>query len=66
MYPKIFTQTQLENGAFVLYCFGLLYMFIALAMVCDEFFVPSLSVITEKLQVCTLYPAFRYTDISAS
>ncbi|TKR92353.1 hypothetical protein L596_007024 [Steinernema carpocapsae] len=30
---------------------GLVYMFIALAIVCDEFFVPSLGVITEKLDI---------------
>lgn len=31
--------------------FGLMYMFIALAIVCDEFFVPALGVITEKLDI---------------
>lgn len=31
--------------------FGLIYMFIALAIVCDEFFVPSLTAITEKLDI---------------
>lgn len=31
--------------------FGLIYMFIALAIVCDEFFVPALGVITEKLNI---------------
>ena len=32
-----------RNGA------GVVYMFLALAIVCDEFFVPSLDVIIEKL-----------------
>lgn len=31
--------------------FGLVYMFIALAIVCDEFFVPALGVITERLDI---------------
>lgn len=31
--------------------FGMLYMFISLAIVCDEFFVPALTVITEKLEI---------------
>lgn len=35
----------------VLHMFGLIYMFIALAIVCDEFFVPSLGVITEKFEI---------------
>ncbi|KAK6036634.1 hypothetical protein COOONC_25861 [Cooperia oncophora] len=30
---------------------GLIYMFVSLAIVCDEFFVPSLAVLTEKLAI---------------
>eukprot|EP00471_Norrisiella_sphaerica_P012095 CAMPEP_0184506226 /NCGR_PEP_ID=MMETSP0113_2-20130426/53389_1 /TAXON_ID=91329 /ORGANISM="Norrisiella sphaerica, Strain BC52" /LENGTH=560 /DNA_ID=CAMNT_0026895935 /DNA_START=300 /DNA_END=1979 /DNA_ORIENTATION=+ len=49
-YPKdLFTIEQRKNGAFVLHLIGACYMFVALALVCDEFFVPSLEVITEKL-----------------
>lgn len=51
-YPKdIFTLTQRQHGAVILHIFGMIYMFIALAVVCDEFFVPSLGVITKKLDV---------------
>ncbi len=32
---------------------GIIYMFYALALVCDEFFVPSLDVITEKVEEFT-------------
>lgn len=32
---------------------GLVYMFAALAIVCDEFFVPALGVLTEK--ACLFY-----------
>ena len=46
-----FTVQQLRNGAIVLHIIGLFYMFLALAIVCDEFFVPVLEVITEKLQL---------------
>ena len=34
-----------------LHVLGLCYMFVALAIVCDEFFVPALGVITEKLAI---------------
>ena len=43
--PDIFTIDELKSGGVVLYIFGMLYMFFALAIVCDEFFVPSLEVI---------------------
>ncbi|KAG8455071.1 hypothetical protein GDO86_001335 [Hymenochirus boettgeri] len=51
-YPKdIFSLEDRKHGAVVLHVFGMIYMFIALAVVCDEFFVPSLTVITEKLAI---------------
>lgn len=43
IYPK------LSAGTFVGYTFGVLYMFIALAIICDEFFVPSLEIIADNL-----------------
>ncbi|XP_063326184.1 sodium/potassium/calcium exchanger 2-like isoform X6 [Pelmatolapia mariae] len=49
--PDIFTLSQRRQGAVVLHMFGMIYMFIALAIVCDEFFVPALTVITEKLTI---------------
>uniref|UniRef100_A0A1I7XXG0 Sodium/potassium/calcium exchanger 2 n=1 Tax=Steinernema glaseri TaxID=37863 RepID=A0A1I7XXG0_9BILA len=49
--PDQFTLEQRQNGAVILHIVGLVYMFIALAIVCDEFFVPSLGVITEKLDI---------------
>jgi len=42
---------ELADGWVWLYAFGAGYMFIALAIVCDEFFVPSLEVIVEKLEL---------------
>ncbi|MBN3317012.1 NCKX2 protein, partial [Atractosteus spatula] len=51
-YPvDLFSLEERKRGAVVLHMFGMLYMFIALAIVCDEFFVPSLTVITEKLAI---------------
>ncbi|XP_070104372.1 sodium/potassium/calcium exchanger 2 isoform X2 [Equus asinus] len=51
-YPRdIFSLEQRRRGAIILHVIGMIYMFIALAIVCDEFFVPSLTVITEKLGI---------------
>ncbi|KAM8897634.1 sodium/potassium/calcium exchanger 2-like isoform 6-T7 [Spinachia spinachia] len=49
--PDLFTLVERRKGAVVLHMFGMIYMFIALAIVCDEFFVPALTVITEKLTI---------------
>ena len=45
--PDLFDETQLANGWVTLYIIGLIYMFVALAIVCDEFFVPALDVIID-------------------
>lgn len=51
-YPRdIFSLEERRKGAILLHVIGMIYMFIALAIVCDEFFVPSLTVITEKLAI---------------
>ncbi|XP_076444378.1 sodium/potassium/calcium exchanger 2-like [Babylonia areolata] len=51
-YPEdIFSLEERRNGAVVLHVIGMIYMFVALAVVCDEFFVPSLTVITERLAI---------------
>ncbi|XP_022252420.1 sodium/potassium/calcium exchanger 2-like isoform X2 [Limulus polyphemus] len=49
--PDFFTETQRKHGAVIFHVIGLLYMFVALAIVCDEFFIPALDVITEKLKI---------------
>ena len=49
--PDAFTEEQIKNGAIVLYVIGVIYMFVALAIVCDEFFVPALEVIIDKLRI---------------
>ncbi|XP_054665374.1 sodium/potassium/calcium exchanger 2 isoform X3 [Grus americana] len=51
-YPEdLFSLEERRKGAVILHVIGMIYMFIALAIVCDEFFVPSLTVITEKLTI---------------
>jgi len=40
-----------RRGGVILHLLGLLYMFIAIATVCDEFFVPALEVIAEVLEL---------------
>lgn len=52
LFPSdLFTMEQRRHGAVVLHILGVVYMFVALAIVCDEFFVPSLDVIIEKLAI---------------
>uniref|UniRef100_A0A3Q1JM38 Sodium/potassium/calcium exchanger 1 n=1 Tax=Anabas testudineus TaxID=64144 RepID=A0A3Q1JM38_ANATE len=51
-YPQdIFSVEQRRQGWVVLHVLGMTYMFVALAIVCDEFFVPALEVITNKLEI---------------
>ncbi|XP_010868899.1 sodium/potassium/calcium exchanger 3 [Esox lucius] len=47
----IFTKEQLKRGAVLLHVLCAIYMFYALAIVCDDYFVPSLEKISENLQL---------------
>ena len=47
--PDLFTKEELGQGFVAFYILGLIYMFVALAIVCDEFFVPSLDVIIDVI-----------------
>ena len=50
LFPEdLFECSQLRSGAVILHILGILYMFYALALVCDEFFVPALYVIKERV-----------------
>lgn len=52
MFPKdLFSQDQRSSGAIVLHIIGILYMFYALALVCDHYFVPCLDVIIDKFGI---------------
>ncbi|XP_030354249.1 sodium/potassium/calcium exchanger 1 [Strigops habroptila] len=51
-YPQdLFSVEERRQGWVVLHIFGMMYVFVALAIVCDEYFVPALGAITEKLQI---------------
>lgn len=51
-YPKdVFSVEQRRRGWVVLHVVGMTYMFVALAIVCDEFFVPALEVVSTKLEI---------------
>ncbi|XP_048732813.1 sodium/potassium/calcium exchanger 2-like [Ostrea edulis] len=50
-FEDAFTEEQLKHGAVILHVIGMIYMFIALAIVCDEFFVPSLGVIIQNFGI---------------
>uniref|UniRef100_UPI0037E8EFD9 sodium/potassium/calcium exchanger 3 n=1 Tax=Semicossyphus pulcher TaxID=241346 RepID=UPI0037E8EFD9 len=47
----IFTKEQRKKGAVFLHALCAIYMFYALAIVCDDYFVPSLEKISENLQL---------------
>ncbi|CAM5151856.1 unnamed protein product [Natator depressus] len=47
----VFTNKERQEGAVLFHIIGALYMFYALAIVCDDFFVPSLEKICEKLHL---------------
>lgn len=47
----LFSLAERRQGAVILHITGLVYMFVALAIVCDEFFIPALDVITENLGI---------------
>ncbi|XP_030069945.1 sodium/potassium/calcium exchanger 4 [Microcaecilia unicolor] len=47
----LFTIKERKQGAIVFHVLGALYMFYALAIVCDDFFVPALEKICEKLHL---------------
>ncbi|XP_041657010.1 sodium/potassium/calcium exchanger 3-like isoform X1 [Cheilinus undulatus] len=47
----IFTKEQRKKGAVLLHALCAIYMFYALAIVCDDYFVPSLEKISENLQL---------------
>ncbi|KAM6950337.1 sodium/potassium/calcium exchanger 2-like [Lycodopsis pacificus] len=51
-YPvDIFSVEERQQGWVALHLLGMIYMFVALAIVCDEFFVPGLEVITVRLDI---------------
>lgn len=58
--PDLFTLEQRRKGAVIFYILGVMYMFVALAIVCDEFFVPSLDVIIEVFDIQVGTPFYPF------
>uniref|UniRef100_A0A672YAC3 Sodium/potassium/calcium exchanger 1 n=1 Tax=Sphaeramia orbicularis TaxID=375764 RepID=A0A672YAC3_9TELE len=51
-YPKdLFSVDDCRRGWVILHIIGVVYMIISLVVVCDQFFVPALRVITDKLEI---------------
>ncbi|KAM3918069.1 sodium/potassium/calcium exchanger 5-like [Leptodactylus fuscus] len=49
-FPKgLFTQQERKDGGIVIHFLVILYMFLAVSIVCEEYFIPSLEVISERL-----------------
>ena len=48
---ELLSEDQVRSSGVILPIIGVAYIFIALALVCDEYFVPALDVIVEKLGV---------------
>ncbi|XP_008119677.2 sodium/potassium/calcium exchanger 5 isoform X1 [Anolis carolinensis] len=44
-----FTQQEREDGGIIIYFIIILYMFLAVSIVCDDYFLPSLEIISESL-----------------
>ena len=47
----VFSLEQKRHGAVILHIVGVLYMFVALALVCDEFFIPALEIVAQSLKL---------------
>ena len=47
----VFTFQEMADGGVIFYIIGVVYMFLALAIVCDEFFVPALDEMVDKLGI---------------
>ena len=49
--PDLFSLEQKRHGAVILHIVGVIYMFVALALVCDEFFIPALEIVAQSLKL---------------
>ena len=51
-FPKSFlTHEERHNGGFLMHFVVAIYMFVAVAIVCDDFFVPSLELLCDKFNM---------------
>uniref|UniRef100_A0A7S0TFX5 EF-hand domain-containing protein n=1 Tax=Elphidium margaritaceum TaxID=933848 RepID=A0A7S0TFX5_9EUKA len=49
--PDLLDDEQRKNGGWVLYFLGMCYTFVAIALVCDEWFVPAIEIIVDRLEM---------------
>eukprot|EP00484_Ammonia_sp_Unknown_P000943 CAMPEP_0197021402 /NCGR_PEP_ID=MMETSP1384-20130603/2264_1 /TAXON_ID=29189 /ORGANISM="Ammonia sp." /LENGTH=705 /DNA_ID=CAMNT_0042449215 /DNA_START=122 /DNA_END=2236 /DNA_ORIENTATION=- len=49
--PDALNEKQREQGGWILYFLGMMYTFIAIALVCDEWFVPAIEEIVERMDM---------------
>lgn len=50
-FPEFFTEYQLRQGWIVLHIFGAVYFFVLLAMVCNDYFLPTVECICDDLHL---------------
>jgi len=51
LFSDVFTEDQLRQGAIVFHVLGIMYTFLGLAIICDDYFEPSLEALCENLQL---------------
>lgn len=64
--PAVFSDEDKRSGLIVLHAVLMLYMFTALAIVCDEYFVDSLEVLTEALRVSPDVAGATFMELGGS
>lgn len=48
-FPKgLFTEQERKDGGIVIHFLVILYMFLAVAIICEDYFIPSLEIISER------------------
>ncbi|KAM3968438.1 sodium/potassium/calcium exchanger 5 [Aphomia sociella] len=63
---SIFTEEQLQNGAFLLYVLFGIYTFTLLAIVCNDYFIPSVELICEDLKIPQDVAAATFMSVATS
>ena len=49
--PNLFTDKEIAQWAWILHFIGMFYMFLGISIICDDYFVPTLETIVEKLEM---------------
>jgi len=51
LFPDLFSRDELRSGAIILHFIGIFYIFIGLAMICDDYFEPCLEVLIRRWNI---------------